>query len=45
MAPDVIVIPHVIVSVDSNPGELYRRMREIAVEYAKRMDWGWEKEA
>jgi hypothetical protein len=45
MAPDVIVIPHVIVSVDSNPGELYRRMREIAVEYAKRMDWGWEEEA
>ena len=42
MAPDVIVVPHVIVPPDKNPGELYRRMREIAVEYARRMDWGWE---
>ena len=41
MAPDVIVIPHVIVPVDKNPGEVYRRMRGIAEEYAKRMDWGW----
>ena len=27
---------------EKNPGELYRRMREIAEEYASRMDWGWE---
>jgi hypothetical protein len=38
----VIVIPHVIVRPDKQPGELHRRLREIAVEYAKRMDWGWE---
>ena len=42
MAPDVIVVPHVIVRPDKQPGELYRRMRQIAVEYARRMDWGWE---
>ena len=42
MTPDVIVVPHVIVPPGKNPGELYRRMREIAVEYARRMDWGWE---
>ena len=42
MTPDVIVIPHVIVRPDKHPGELYRRLREIAVEYARRMDWGWE---
>ena len=41
MAPDVILVPHVVVRPDKRPGELYRRMREIAVEYAKRMDWGW----
>jgi len=42
MAPDVVVIPHVAVPPDKGPGELYRRMREIAVEYARRMEWGWE---
>ena len=42
MTPDVIVIPHVIVRPDKHPGELYRRLREVAVEYARRMDWGWE---
>ena len=44
MAPDVIVIPHVIMPVDKNPCEVYHRMRSIAEEYAKRMDWGWEDE-
>ncbi|MEA1949876.1 MAG: uroporphyrinogen decarboxylase family protein, partial [Planctomycetota bacterium] len=44
MAPDVIVVPHVILPVDNNPGEVYRRMHAIAEEYAKRMDWGWEDE-
>ena len=42
MAPDVIVIPHVVVPVNKNPDEVYHRMRAIAQEYAKRMDWGWE---
>lgn len=42
MSPDVIVIPHVIVRPDQDPAGLYRRMRRIAVEYAKRMEWGWE---
>ena len=42
MTPDVIVVPHLTVPLKSNPGEVYRRMREIAHEYAKRMDWGWE---
>ncbi len=41
-APDVVVVPHVIVPPDKNPGELHRRLHEIAIEYAKRMDWGWE---
>ncbi len=41
MAPDVIVVPHVSVSVQNDPSEVYRRLREIAEEYAKRMDWGW----
>ncbi len=41
MAPDVIVVPHVTVAVRHEPQEVYRRMREIADEYAKRMDWGW----
>lgn len=42
MAPDVIVVPHVVMPLDKDPAELYRRMRKIAEEYAKRMDWGWE---
>lgn len=41
MTPDVIVVPHLTVPLQSNPGEVYRRMRVIADEYAKRMDWGW----
>jgi hypothetical protein len=41
MAPDVLVIPVISVSADDHPGELYRAMRPIAVEYAKRMNWGW----
>lgn len=41
MAPDVIVVPQVVVAVRHGPGEVYRRMREIAGEYAQRMDWGW----
>ena len=43
MAPDVIVVPHLSVSVQSEPSEVYRKMRQVAEEYAKRTDWGWEK--
>jgi len=42
MAPDVSVIPAVYLTTDDEPGEVYRQLREIADEYAKRMDWGWE---
>jgi hypothetical protein len=42
MTPDVIVVPHLTVPMKADPGEVYRRMRAIADEYAKRMDWGWE---
>ena len=42
MTPDVIVVPHLIVPLRSEPREVYRRMRAIADEYAKRMDWGWD---
>ena len=42
MTPDVIVVPHLTVPLKSEPGEVYRQMRAIADEYAKRMDWGWE---
>jgi hypothetical protein len=41
MAPDVIVVPHVSLPPECQPGEVYRRMRVIATEYARRMDWGW----
>ena len=42
MTPDVVVIPVLTVTTEDAPAELYRRMRQIAEEYAKRMDWGWE---
>jgi hypothetical protein len=42
MTPDVIVVPHLSVPLNRQPREVYRRMRAIADEYAKRMDWGWE---
>ena len=42
MAPDVVVIPVLTVTTEDEPAELCRRMREIAEEYARRMDWGWE---
>ncbi len=42
MTPDVIVVPHVTVPLKSQPREVYRQLRAIAEEYAKRMDWGWE---
>ncbi|HUS72042.1 MAG TPA: uroporphyrinogen decarboxylase family protein [Sedimentisphaerales bacterium] len=39
MTPDVMVIPVLTVTTEDAPAELYRRMRQIAEEYAKRMDW------
>jgi hypothetical protein len=42
MTPDVVVIPVLTVATEDAPAELYRRMRQTAQEYAKRMDWGWE---
>ena len=42
MTPDVVVIPHVCVSLDNDPKQLYHRMRDIGEQYAERMDWGWE---
>ena len=42
MAPDVVVIPVLTVTTQDEPEVLYRRMREISEEYARRMDWGWE---
>lgn len=42
MTPDVVVIPVLTVTTEDAPAELYRRMRQIAEEYAKRMDWGRE---
>ena len=41
MTPDVIVVPHLSVPLRSDPSAVYRRLRAIADEYAKRMDWGW----
>lgn len=42
MTPDVIVVPALCVPSDADAAGLYRRMRPIAEEYAKRMDWGWQ---
>ena len=44
MAPDVIIIPTLSVTTNDEPQEVYCRLREIAGEYAKRMEWGWEGE-
>ena len=42
MAPDVIVVPVISTSVEDHPEELCRRLQPIAIEYARRMEWGWE---
>jgi hypothetical protein len=42
MTPDVIVIPHLSMPPGCQPGEIFRRMKVIATEYARRMDWGWQ---
>jgi len=41
MAPDVVVIPVLSVPPEDGPADLYRAMREVADEYARRMNWGW----
>ena len=42
MAPDVVVIPTLCVTTRDDVPAIHRRLREIAQEYARRMDWGWE---
>jgi len=42
MAPDVIVVPVLTVTPDNRPEEICLRLRPVAGEYARRMDWGWE---
>ncbi|MEW6752818.1 MAG: hypothetical protein AB1505_17840, partial [Candidatus Latescibacterota bacterium] len=42
MAPHVAVIPVLSVRPEDGPADLHRRMRAIAEEYARRMDWGWD---
>ncbi len=42
MTPDVIVIPEVTVKAEEDPEMICRRLRPIAEEYARRMEWGWE---
>lgn len=41
MAPDVVVIPVLTVSLEDRPAEVYAAMRAVSDEYARRMDWGW----
>jgi hypothetical protein len=41
MAPDVIVVPVFTLSPQDQPEELIKALRPIAIEYARRMDWGW----
>ena len=42
MAPDVIVVPVLTLRPEDKPEELCRQLRPIAVEYARRMNWGWQ---
>jgi uroporphyrinogen-III decarboxylase len=42
MAPDVIVVPSFNIRPERGPDEICRRLRPIAEEYARRMDWGWD---
>ena len=41
MAPDVIVVPVFHVSPQDDAEGLICKLRTIAVEYARRMEWGW----
>ncbi len=42
MTPDVIVVPIFGFRPADQPEEMCGRLRPIAEEYARRMDWGWE---
>ena len=42
MAPDVIVVPQVYLTTNDCPERVYRDMRLVAEEYARRMDWGFQ---
>ena len=41
MTPDVIVVPVFTLKPQDEPEALCRRLRPIAEEYARRMEWGW----
>jgi uroporphyrinogen-III decarboxylase len=41
MAPDLIVVPVFQFRAEDQPQELCDALREIAREYARRMEWGW----
>lgn len=41
-SPDLIVVPHLTVRLADRPEELWREMRKISEDYARRIDWGWE---
>ena len=43
MAPDVLVVPIVMLTPDRDPAEICRQMRPISLEYARRMEWGWSR--
>lgn len=43
MAPDVIVVPVIFCRPADDPPALWQQLRVIAEEYARRMDWGWER--
>jgi uroporphyrinogen-III decarboxylase len=43
MAPDVIVVPVFQVTPQDRPEALCGELRRVASEYARRMDWGWER--
>jgi hypothetical protein len=43
MAPDVVVVPVFRFGPQDGAEEICRRLRPIAEEYAKRMEWGWER--
>ncbi|MCC6446761.1 MAG: hypothetical protein IT210_25330 [Armatimonadetes bacterium] len=42
MAPDVIVVPIFAFGPGAEAEESCRKLRPVAEEYARRMDWGWE---
>jgi hypothetical protein len=43
MAPDVIVVPIIHCRPEDDPTGLWNRLLPVAEEYARRMDWGWER--